>query len=64
MFRCSSRTPGITRRPATLKIDDNVRVGGRVYAVVRLRVSHRAQYVLVVILGIGLLTPFLSSLAF
>jgi hypothetical protein len=31
----SQLTPGITRRPATLKVDDKVRVGGRVHAVVR-----------------------------
>ena len=27
-------TPGITRRPKPLKVDDKVRVGGRVHAIV------------------------------
>jgi len=35
-------TPGITRRPATLKILESRRVGGRVHAVVRLRYVNRA----------------------
>jgi hypothetical protein len=31
----SGLTPGITRRPAPLRVDDKQRVGGRVHAVVR-----------------------------
>jgi hypothetical protein len=32
-------TPGITRRPERLQIDDNLRVGGRVHALVRRRLG-------------------------
>src|SRR5215210_5211835 len=35
--RPSNLTPGITRRPASLKVDERQRVGGRVHAVVRFR---------------------------
>jgi hypothetical protein len=41
-------TPGITRRPATLKIDESRRVGGRVHAIVRLRcpvTSHATRLI-------------------
>jgi hypothetical protein len=34
-FRSGAITPGITRRPASLQVDDKRRVGGRVHAVVR-----------------------------
>src|ERR1700749_5012239 len=37
----SCRTPGITRRPARLLEFENVRVGGRVHAVVRWRAWQR-----------------------
>ncbi len=37
-------TPGITRRPETLEVDDKRRVGGRVHAVVRLRFGHSFSF--------------------
>jgi hypothetical protein len=50
----SGLTPGITRRPAPLKVDESVRVGGRVHAVVR-RAGRQNDYERDIVLSMILL---------
>jgi hypothetical protein len=56
-------TPGITRRPERLSVDDNHRVGGRVHAVVRLRLDDKRILLISILVTQSLLNK-LSDLLF
>ena len=43
LYRLSNLTPGITRRPERFDVNESVRVGGRVHAVVMLRALQHAR---------------------